>query len=222
MAVTSNWEWVSVNRNKDYTIISGQNVFRENWSLTRKRISNEAYTSELGTSITSLSAYNGGVTETISCPTYSAYSFGTTQTWVDSGVLWVPTGFTRGGVASYRCVEPAKQNTEYINVIFKGTRSGTASYIIGAVTSGELSAGNWPNDSNSYGSPRHVNYKNEAYTTLTGDYSPSYSSTASESRLSATSTNASFYCTSDVQTYDSAGVDWFTQTQTWQSKTPWA
>ena len=76
MAVTSNWEWESISRGIDTNVFAGIVRTRNNWSLTRKRVSDEAYASELGDTATSLDGFNGGVTETIVSPSINALSFG--------------------------------------------------------------------------------------------------------------------------------------------------
>lgn len=221
MAVTSQWEWASINRAKDFTIVNSQNVFRENWSIERFRISDDTYSSQLGESATSITAYNGGVTETVNCPTYPAYSFDTSQNWVNAGVLWIPTGFTRSGVAAYKYVESAKYNSTKNLVLFLGTISGTARYLVAEVTSSELSSGTWLNEYSDYSAlGLGTSHKSSSYTTLTGTYT-GVAPYSGNSTLSSTATSATFYCTSDTQIYNTSGVSWYTQRQVWQSKTPW-
>ena len=75
MAVTSGWSWKNIARGINTNVYAGITRTRNNWSLNRYRISDDTYSSELGTLATSLSAANGGVTETVNAPSVNAVTF---------------------------------------------------------------------------------------------------------------------------------------------------
>ena len=219
MAVTSQWEWASINRSRDYTrIIGGNQVYRENWSLIRKRISNDEYknsagttigTGDLGNTSATLSAYNGGEIETISPPSFSSWSFGTTRAYCTSGVTWYKTGYLRNNLAVYLQTEPYKGDL---------TKSVVLAYVAGdryymfPCTPAQA-------DGNTFPESGAVAKRNSASTAVAGTWTDNDG--LNSSTLSLASTADPFICTSDIQSYDQSGVNWYTQQQTWISKSPW-
>jgi len=324
MSVTSNWSWSVINRGKDISTSGGVQLERNNWTLTRTRISDDVYTSELGDISASLSGFNGGVTETVAAPVREVVKFDTARNWVrttdefvDAGynvngrrayvqafgtdnipnpnmwkVIWCvfQTGSTTGGrwvcaelsgidisnkvFASYDegdvLVNYARgQNaavyfdrTEFLKpegLTTNGssspsfdkrwwydsneTQNGEAVYWNGFETTAEAiwyDGANWIISEKSDVGGTPTNYFSNS--TLTGTYtasggwsgSPQVSSGVrfdpglnpsetfvGESYASISSESGDLYCTSDVQSYQPQGVDWYTQTQTWTYRDEW-
>ena len=97
MAFTSNWEWVSLTESYNTSISGGVYDVKRPITLQRFRYSDAAYSSEKGTQSSSLSGYNGGVTETKTAPSFANIGrFGTTRNWVLNTSNWIQAGGLNG------------------------------------------------------------------------------------------------------------------------------
>jgi hypothetical protein len=135
MASTSEWSWISINRETDISVSGGVFSSRPNWSMTRSRISNDTYSGQLGESATSLSAYNGGVTETVIVPVINYLSFDANTAWTLAATRWDATGYIKNGSMSYtphygtaNIPDAGKKNVAFI---FRTTQSGGGTVLRG-------------------------------------------------------------------------------------------
>lgn len=227
MAFTTDWMWRIIDRRKDYSVTSGVETFRENWTLARYLISNDTYVSELGDTASSLSAENGGVTETVGVPTgYSYYQFSNDADYPYTPLVpFYSAGYNRNGRQAYIYSEPSPEDSSKSAVIFyeQWLVGGSTYYYwhFTQCTNAEAQAGTFPDAATADTAGDLLAYTTSSGTTpvsslyrvpVSGDTFP----------LVAATSTLTFRCTSDAQSYDQPFVDWFTQTQTWVVKSPWA
>ena len=234
---TSGWQWNAINRNRDYSYIGDTEYFRENWQLTRWRYSDAAYSSELGdTESTSLSATNGGTTESIVPPTFDTFkvvnSFGSnevdaTTDYTDYEFYKVPWTYAFNNPV-YAAAKSCQQSTassggynDEINgawrpILLCNNSAGTTWFCVaepsGVVQSGATSYATYAEYA---GSSPNGHLIASSWTSTTGG-SPVLAGVVASS-----STTVPFTCTADTQTYDTPSVNWFKQTQTWVAQSPW-
>lgn len=224
MAFTTNWMWRVIDRRKDYSISQGVESFRENWTLSRYRISDQAYSSELGDTSTSLAAENGGVTETITAPTdtthYRAYNWDFTD-----DVPWYSSGYTRNGRQAYIYSEPSPVDSSKSAVMFyevhfdAGIGSGQKYWWMTQCSASEATSGTFPVVATAISAGDCIAWS-EGTTSTPPTAWVRYQNT-DPFNVAATTEQIDFRCTSDAQSYAQKFVDWFTQTQTWVIKSPW-
>lgn len=221
----SNWEWQAVNRNRDYSIVSNTEFFRENWQLTRYRFSNLPYVSQLGdTEDTSISAYNAGVTESVTPPTWESLQFLdlTWAAWVDSDNNYV-------GYKFYKAIYEFNGKPAYVSPTACSVFTGfnlTAGMVPIVLSDG---AGDWfmVGDDRSNADSGNLTYTTRANYAANGlAITSDWTSDAADLPTVATDVEfvedtVPFRCTSDLQSYDQRSVDWFKQTQTWIARSPW-
>jgi hypothetical protein len=232
MAFTTEWEWQTVDRRKDMSVsFSGVETFRENWTLVRTRISNDTFTSELGdTEGTSLTAKNGGVTETIAVP--SGYNFitasGATLAGLD-GKDWYSAGYVRNGAAVYVCMEPSVNDSSmsmvlyYENYTYGAPISATKYHHINQCSTAQALAGTFPGAAAAYTAGDYIASRGGILSTdpLQSGWN-SHDYTASDVFTFGNSAQTlNFRCISDQQLYNQRFVDWYVQQQTWVVKSPW-
>lgn len=203
MSVTSGWEWQTIDRREAAVSIEPIYIYRPNWTLVRTRISDAAYSSELGDTTSSLSGLNGGVTETITPPpsvfritcTHASYS----------GTALYPSGDINGGYPVYQsdiftwfCSELQDYINARIWIFYSSTGAGqsTRGYVGSAATG-------LPYDS-SYDCQDSI-----------GLYSGGW---GLPPNFSSADTALEFQCVSDSQVYNQKSVDWYTQQQTWVAR----
>ena len=233
MAVTTGWMWGSINRNRDYTIAGTIEYFRENWQLTRFRVSDAAYSSELGDTATSLAAVNGGVTETITPPVFNALkiedSTDVALSW--NGLVTLPyedydfyeLPWEWNGQKAYGGNKNCQQDSSaglsqaidptYFPIIMHDAVLAT-DWIMVAEPESVLQSG-------------QLSYADAAAYVTAKFQIMAYSSDGAGSPIHAgavdfVDTTIPFRCTGDAQTYDQPSVDWYRQTQTWIARSPWA
>lgn len=224
MAVTTNWVWESINRNRDYSIVDNTEFYRENWQVVRYRISDAAYVSELGDTSSSLPGYNGGVTETVTPPSYSVLTCpGASYNGPDlSSYQFYPTQWTVavGQTAYYSPLALPYYSGTYVVI------DSTYSALLVSLDSGV----NWamvaePTSVVESGDLTYTSYASYlgAKKKLTVDWGAvSVPSPISGTSCQTTSVSVPFRCISDLQSYNQQSVDWFTQTQTWIARSPWS
>lgn len=230
MASTSEWSWISINRETDISVSGGVFSSRPNWSMARSRISNDTYSGQLGESATSLSAYNGGVTETVSVPVINYLSFNANTAWTLAATRWDATGYIKNGSMSYT---PHYGTTNIPdagmkNVAFIFKSSGVFyRWIVTEITSAQLASGTWTD----YSSGSVVSVYPNSVDSGTGSFGSSIAGVSFTSNNGTFTGDATagfadhslplFVCASDAQNYNQQYVDWFTQTQTWVYKSSW-
>ena len=209
-AFTSEWEWTSINRSQDVSVQNSEQTTRNNWVVTRKRISNEAYDSQLGESAASLTAYNGGVTETVTPPETEVIVFDTTTNWTKTTTLWIPSGTTNNGAPIYVSDEdPNIPDATRINILYLAYSAISSKFLWYAYESVDGAPG--PGINRVGGDEEVTRPSLDGY--LFDDLGGTFTGTSTSSISSASVYD--FYCSGDNQTYQEQGVDWFTQTQTW-------
>lgn len=240
MAVTSEWEWVGINRTQDITISGGILTKRNNWTATRKRISNDTFVSSLGTTATSLSAYNGGTIETVTAPNISVVLFNANTAWTLTSTLWIPTGYIRNGSMSYtqyqgtaNIPDALKKNVAYL-ATYDNNGVFTYIWVVTEASPETVRDNSWDSVIQKWvgavlTQPNGSDYVFASVWSSVGDsisgkaFPSSFGTfTGGATAYFSTSSVPSFYCSSDIQTYDQNGVDWFTQIQTWSNKDNWA
>jgi hypothetical protein len=229
MAVTSEWEWENVTRARDYTISRNINFFRENWVLARKIISNDTFSSELGATASTLSAYNGGVTETISPPSFSFFKF--TSSGASFWTINIPfykAGYQRNGKDAYLFSEASPKDPSKAAVIFYEYNQyfGGTYYHWHWIqcSSGEASSGTFPTMAAIVTASNHVASSQTNSATPAGSaWKREFNNLSSHTAtLSSSSSTVDFLCLSDAQQYDNQSVDWYTQRQQWVARSPWS
>lgn len=207
---TSEWEWVSINREQDVSVSNGNTLTRNNWSVTRKRVSNAPYVSEVGTEKSELTAYNGGVSETVRPPETEVVTFDTTTAWTKTTTLWIPSGLTNNNAPIYVSNEsPNIPDPSKINILYVSYDAVDEEFTWYAYESVDGLPG-----------PSINRCGSDDYTTIPSLdgllFDNSFGSfTGSATSSITTAPIYDFYCSSDNQSYGQNGVDWFTQTQTW-------
>ena len=233
MAVTTEWMWQSINRNRDYSIVSGSEFYRENWQLVRYRVSDAAYTSQLGSTASSLSAENGGVTESVTAPTEDVLTMlneGGAVTWISGSdyddYTFYPCPIEHDGNPIWYSETPAQASSinsnvdnTYVPVIGYDKVSSVWMVVLeprSTATSGLLSK----STINDYDVSQLEATTNGWVSDSADSTSPVYSNGANDIVIEV-STNINFRCVSDLQSYNQQSVDWYTQTQTWTAVTRW-
>lgn len=226
MAVTSNWEWLGVDRGIQ-TSMSGSTLFtREQWTLRRKRISDDVYVDELGDSASSLAGENGGITETITAPTLPIVTFSANTNWTTTATQWMESGFSRNGHPVYLQYDditcPVAGFKSAIQLV---PQTGTTVFRWGVIAhpaayiDRNAMAVNWGSSSDhikesSSGAAGSIH--GAVLDTTVGVY---FSGAATATLTAAGA--LSFRCVSDNQVYDQRFVDWFSQVQIWTYEAPW-
>jgi len=140
MAFTSNWEWVSRNRVLDVNIdSSGTRTTRNNWTMTRTRISDAPFASELGDEADVLSAYAGAELVAEYNAEENYIQFDATQNWTDTTykyyAYYSASAVGSGGVEQYYFVlnpaETNKPNSAKMTVVRPRLRLDTAGRLAG-------------------------------------------------------------------------------------------
>ena len=224
MAFTPDWMWRVVDRRKDYSVTAGVESFRENWMLSRYRVSDQAYSSELGDTSSSLAGENGGVTETIAVPTgYTYLSFSGANYPYTAGVEFYSAGYSRNGQSAYIYSDPSPEDSTKSAVIFfeEGYSHSTQTWDWHFVqcSAAEATSGTFPNITTAYAAGDVLAW-NYTVADITGA-NWKVPDVAGNFTLSEATSTLEFRCTADSQSYDQPFVDWFTQTQTWVVKSPW-
>ena len=240
MSVTSQWEWVSINRENDISVSGGVFSSRPNWTMMRMRISSADYSGQLGETASSLSGYNGGVTETITAPTINRVTFNANTAWTLSATSWIETGFTINGSKSYtpyygtaNIPNSSKKNVAFLAKITSEVFATAYIWCVTEITAEELSSGTW---TSSYEeatlNPIPYGLTNSVWKSAASAYASSINSIAFTLNYGtftgdATASTGTFspsilVCAADSQTYNQRSVDWYTQTQTWVYKSSWS
>jgi len=234
----SEWEWVNIARGLDYSAQNGVSTKRNNWVLTRSRISNDSYASQLDETLFSLTAYNGGVPERIDGITgipVEGLFFDNSTTWTANTTPWVPFDFNAqtqyryqpSGAANIPSASHVNQcyfnRLDNTNVIFgwfvlevpiaiasNTFRQPYSSYLNGIRNSTIYTEVDLANGTFPQ-TPEGLLF-DTAKGTFVGSATPS---------ITITSERGNFLCTGDAQSYQQRGVDWYTQTQTWSFKDSW-
>ena len=242
---TSEWEWLNINRGLDYTVVDGASLKRNNWTLVRSRYSNAPYVSELDTKLTSLTAYNGGVPETIPSLTgidVSGVRFDTTTTYTLNTTTWIDIGrpSSQGGVKWYRQESSATNipDSDMVNILGRfWTGAGTwpdmvCVWAVVEMTSTQADSltfsqyltnyTNYARSTNTWiltdSTAPTIDGETIAASTATGTFSPTVDSDIDVGTWEGT---GSFLCTADTQNYQQRGVEWYQQLQTWSFKDDW-
>ena len=118
---TSEWEWASLARNYNTSFSGGVWTERTPEVVQRSRWSDEAYSSEKGTTSSSLSGFNGGITETITAGTLANVGRFTkssgTMDFTTSSSNWIE-GAGTGGSSFYTMPELSTPETGMVNTLF--------------------------------------------------------------------------------------------------------
>lgn len=237
----SEWEWINVDRGLDYTVINGIEQKRNNWSLSRKRVSNDIYASEVDTRQYSLTAYNGGVPETVDNTTESIVGglhFDTTTTWTLNTTIWEEWDYSEHLEYRYTPQDGTvniPDSTKINACSFQAIDSSYTAYawfvvemepewlespvrsIYSAYTNGIRSADTYtPAEYAAKEFP--LTPDGVSFTVPKGTFVGGGSSTA---EWGTVATGGEFLCTNDSQQYQQRGVEWYTQQQTWSFKDRW-
>jgi hypothetical protein len=229
---TSEWEWLSINRGLDYTVVNNAKLQRNNWTLTRSRSSDEVYVSELGEVELELSAFNGGVTETVTgvtTATITGMRFSTTRDWTLNTVTWVETGRIVNSRVTYRMESGATNipNASKTNVVFYGSNdvyaaTGDQRWMCVEADTVDVDNLTWGTTLSSY-SNHTVSQAESPVSINSVNFEIDGGTFHGESRAFTGTwpVTGSFLCTGDNQVYDQKSVDWFKQVQTWSFKDSW-
>lgn len=217
---TSQWEWQYINRRTEYSFLDNSfEIKRQSWDLARFRWSNDAYSSEVGTESSSLSAYNAGVTETVTPPTYDLLTVSNSliNFELDNGDTFSMQQYLRNGQPAYIC---SREIDGYTLVLFSEDYSSNY-WHVGGTTYAEASAG-------TFKTAAGFTVANQRYFkggTDAGDPEGSYEdidqSVLNTGTFTFTANTKNFRCVSDNQIYPQNGVDWYQQQQVWHVVTPW-
>ncbi len=233
--VESNWSWGSINRARDYSYVGYNEYYRENWQLTRTRISSLEFDSQLGeTESNFLTAYNGNRSKDIYPPTFDSISFlqdFTGEDWikraggpVNEGVITTLVGeefykakWKCNGAPVYIMSGMSPLNIDELIMCFYDPSLGDYSTYWHCVSrdSSDVSSGNFPDDilPTTDEDEQYITGWNTTVDTI----DPTYSG-----YISTGTTPLDFRCISDSPTYQTTGVEWYKQTQIWQAKSPWS
>ena len=242
MAVTSNWEWGSMPTTLDtnITAVSGVSVYlvKKTDSYSRSRISNDVYVTELGDTAATISGFNGGVTATVTAKSseeYVMFPEATASNWTRVFTIWRTTGHVVNGRESYWSDGRNSPDASKRNVIWLGaTGYGPLPYqwLCAESTTALIEANTWNKSTGAHANaigtglylslaaspmtPARQNFNLEPYPWggTTGTFSGAATGATVKLRTPLT-------CVADSRNYEDGGVDWYTQTQTWESKTGW-
>lgn len=226
MAFTSQWVLNDVKRGVDISTSGSAIISRDAWSVRRSRHSDDAYSSLQGTTATSLSGENGGVTETVTAPDMIGFRFATTRNWVSNDAIWVKTGtiVNNNPVYIQNIGTTNIPDGDYVNALwitwyddgyryrYRWTCSETTMDNVLSGSIGErlnCAAEGWATHiPAALPLPkRSLNGRN--FHTASGTF-------VGASVISENETGTGyFYCESDVQNYTTASVDWYKQEQFW-------
>jgi hypothetical protein len=237
MSVTSGWMFDEIDRGYDISVSGGLTLRRNVWSISRHRISDDTYSSQLGEIAASLSGANGGVTETVQAPSRTVVSFDTSQNWIETTDRFVEAGF--------------EHNSRPVYVMEYGQRSkynASRTVVLAAIP---LSAGGTSLFWYAYqSSPLSISQQDvpafaglatgepfyqRPYAKNTAGFTANSITSLTPHGLSITGTivysgastatvaseQGDFLCISDRQSYPEKYIDYFTQTQTWTYKDQW-
>lgn len=238
MAVTSNWEWVAINRDNDLNVSGGVQAIKSNWTITRKRISDDAYVGQIGESATSLTALNGSRQETVNAQYVSGVVFDVATAWTNTTSVWVPNGYKgQNNSDVYVCSNEANiPNPTKRNLLFQVNILGGSTYYwacieaeTSAVSSGSFFTGSWNSQSGGGFTglfPQSSNYVLGAggAVTTSPDGKLLYANNGTftgDATATVGSVQIPFKCVSDIQSFQN-GVNWYEQTQTWVYKSSWS
>jgi len=214
MAVTSQWSWVNIERAIDYSLSGGALINKPNWALTRMLISNDDFPATvLGSESTSLSGYNGNVTETVTSPSIVTCSWSSIQdgnNWIVAGTKFAKTGYTRNGEDSYYSINYTPL------VLWKASDDTTSTFWTCAPTDISTVLGNvWPDRYDAHTDyVRAATSSSKALTTQVGTF-------VGDATFAVGSTQLKFVCVSDSQQYNQPAVDWYTHVQMWSLRGYW-
>lgn len=244
--VQSAWQWELIRRAVDVAYIApvGRRE-KKNWQLLRFRSSTAPFISQLGETATDLTAYNGGITETISVPEEEVggeaatgiYFSGNTPFSAKDDTLWLPTGKTSYGSPIYAPSSELPGTADKVNLMYIGIWSGTAGYwVVAECTAAQKTNG----DPLGSGAAPHTRVSQYDSSVQIGGHTGRFSSVAGRAVNAATATgnfvgsydlSAATYlfdgytirleCVADVQTYPNTGCPWHMQKQTWALRTEW-
>lgn len=241
MTFTSEWEWVSINRNADSyveesTEFPGLSEFkiRRNWSLSRKRWSNDTYVSAFGDFSVDLTAKNGGVDYTVSSEDnyFGVKFYMSTAVWTTTETIWIESDFPAINGSPVWEVSPISQNLPFSlpnrTLIFRVTLADFSTpWAAVNVDYSEWLASSLDDIAN------YSDYKIASNTDLTDEFgedtiffdgtgSGAFASGTAASELATSHDAALYFCESDVQSWPIDGVDFYQQTQTWSWKSEYA
>lgn len=219
------WTWETINRNRDYSITGLAEYYRENWQLVRSRHTTiNPFESQLGETASSLTAYNGTDSQTITPPTGSAYGF--------SSLPSTPQDFT--GYTTlvdhvfYTAPYTYAGKPVYVSLSQYGGDVNTypATVIDVPVVLYSPTALYWyciaiPQADTLSGSFTSTVISGTTYQRTFGYFGSYQDALPDDTYFGLTTDTIDFRCVSDVPTYEQRGIEWYKQTQTWQSKSPW-
>lgn len=234
MSVPSEWEWININRDNDVSIAGGSTTAKGNWTMTRRRIFDGAYSGQLGATATSISAKNGTRTETVTAPTVQGVMFNTNTAWCTTTGIWIPNGYMSMGQPVYvlsnevnipvsTCqnlcfivLQNATQNKYWCCIEADASEVKSGSFFTGYWWIDGASPYKWPQSPNTVttsasGSMGSINGKS---------FSVNYGSFTGDASASLGTRQLSLLCTSDQQIFQQ-GCEWYVQQQTWVYKSSW-
>ena len=237
----SEWEWLNINRGIDYSVIDGEQLKRNNWVLTRFRWSNEIYVSELGNRESSLTAYNGGVPETVSGSTSIlglGVRFLTATVYTPSDKTWVEIAGESGRYKLEGSGNNIPDSTK-VNILSNLlTQTGVTpqyAWCIIECDADDIENGIFPNryDDVSYSNKVRATETDNASrppidgvtilaSTAVGTFNTGTQvDTTADEDVFEYEVQGAFLCTADNQNYSQRGVEWYQQVQTWSFKDDW-
>jgi len=240
MAITGNWILDAANRSVDTAGAGGLVLIRDNWTVNRSRISDDTYTSALGTIEAGISGYNGGVTETITPPSRTVLSFGTAQNWIATTDIFYEADFSLHQRPVYIMAPTyrAKYNSLMslvIHTIVQAPGSTTGYWVCAEYAPDTIANRSFPTDDDS--ADLAYNYVKGSsggfavtFSTVGGTYMTPNSHEFKEfivrnysgtSAAAVSSSAGKFICTADIQKYENPSVPWYTQVQTWSYLNAW-
>ncbi len=219
---TTEWAFVSIDRSNDYTVSSNR-YFRDNWVVTRKRISNEPYVSQLGELAESLSGFNGGETETVLAPTIAGLSFNITRNWINSSWVFLQTQNIMNGFPVYLPFpQPAVglPQSEGVSVLLRADRTQIGSFAWSVYQETRKNVEEGIFKSNLFDTP-HARSSNTGSSLNNRTLDNSYGGFSGNSTIIVGDFPQKFQCSTDSQRYIDEGVAWYTQEQTWRVLSSW-
>jgi hypothetical protein len=192
-------------------------MVRDNWSLSRFRVSDDSYTSLLGTSVQTLDGYNGGVTETIVPPTRSKIKWTAANDWASTADRWIQGAFEFN---NKRVWVPERSSSASTCKIFTPFLINTNSYWqltlvpIFGVQNGDPDPQIYPDYARATTfTDRYALLSDPNPSGLSFNGAGAWNDTGKSTSL-VTETGY-FTCTDDNQSYDYVGCAWYKQSQTW-------
>ena len=243
MAFTSQWVWTKIKRGTQSSV-QGTQMFRKRaWTLARYRISDDisvgglSATSEVDTTQNSLSAYNGGTAQTISCPTTNYVSFTSISAdcnFAKTGDKWVENGFTDHGYPIYTSwntsispVYSLSAEAMFYLAICPITNGGNYAWGIGALEKSLVDIGVTPTywgaiSAKVYETTGSAATRDADARVLDNPISTWWDGLFKGDATTALTTGGQlgFYCLSDDQEYSHSGVGFYIQKQVWVYEEP--